>query len=68
MSKFEINRMTIELIRAILRFHSSFLLPMSKENNMQVPELHFFPLLVYEIYIEYPSCLFSTITCIQFFQ
>jgi hypothetical protein len=36
MSKFEINRMTIELIRAILRFRSSFLLPMSKENNIQI--------------------------------
>ena len=36
MSKFEINRMTIELIRAILRFHSSFLAPMSKENNIQI--------------------------------
>jgi hypothetical protein len=34
MSKFEINRMTIELIRAILRFRSSFLAPMSKENNL----------------------------------
>ena len=36
MSKFEINRMTIELIRAILRFRSSFLLPMSKENNIRI--------------------------------
>ena len=36
MSKFEINRMTIELIRAILRFRSSFLAPMSKENNIQI--------------------------------
>jgi hypothetical protein len=36
MLKFEINRMTIELIRAILRFRSSFLLPMSKENNIRI--------------------------------
>ena len=36
MLKFEINRMTIELIRAILRFRSSFLAPMSKENNIQI--------------------------------
>ena len=36
MSKFKINRMTIELIRAILRFRSSFLAPMSKENNIQL--------------------------------
>ena len=36
MSEFKINRMTIELIRAILRFRSSFLLPMSKENNIQI--------------------------------
>ena len=36
MSKFEINRMTIELIRAILRFRSSFLAPMLKEHNIQI--------------------------------
>ena len=36
MLKFEINRITKELIRAILRFRSSFLLPMSKENNIQI--------------------------------
>ena len=34
MSKFEINRM--KLIRAILRFRSSFLAPMSKENNIWI--------------------------------
>ena len=34
MLKFEINRMTIELIRAILRFRSSFLAPKLKENNI----------------------------------
>ena len=36
MSKFEKNRITIELIRAILRFRSSFLAPMSKENSIQI--------------------------------
>ena len=36
MSKFEINCMTIELIRAILNFRSSFLAPMSKENSIQI--------------------------------
>ena len=36
MSKFEINRMTIELIRAILRFRSSFLVPKRTENNIQI--------------------------------
>ena len=36
MSKFEINRMTKKLIRAILRFRSSFLAPMSKENIIQI--------------------------------
>jgi hypothetical protein len=35
MSKFEINRITKELIRAILRFRSSFLAPKLKENNIQ---------------------------------
>ena len=32
MSKFEINRITKESIRAILRFHSSFLAPKLKNN------------------------------------
>ncbi len=36
MSKFEINRMTKELIRAILRFRSSFLPPKREENNIQI--------------------------------
>ena len=36
MSKFEINRMTIELIRAILRFHFSFRPPTLYENNFQI--------------------------------
>ena len=36
MSKFEINRMTIELIRAILRFRSSFLPPKLSPNNIQI--------------------------------
>ena len=35
MSKFEINRITKELIRAILRFCSSILLPMSKSDSIQ---------------------------------
>ena len=34
MSKFEINCITIELIRAILRFHSSFLPPKLSPNNI----------------------------------
>ena len=36
MSKFEINCITIELIRAILRFHSSFLPPKREQNNIQI--------------------------------
>jgi hypothetical protein len=36
MSKFEINRITIELIRAILRFRSSFLPPKREQNNIQI--------------------------------
>ena len=36
MSKFEINRITIELIRAILRFHFSFRPPKLLPNNIQV--------------------------------
>jgi hypothetical protein len=34
MSKFEINRITIELIKAILRFRFSFLPPKREENNI----------------------------------
>jgi hypothetical protein len=34
MSKFEINRITLELIRAILRFRFSFLPPKRDENNI----------------------------------
>jgi hypothetical protein len=34
MSKFEINSITIELIRAILRFRFSFLPPKREENNI----------------------------------
>ena len=36
MSKFEINRMTIELIRAILRFRFSFRPPTTYKNNFQI--------------------------------
>ena len=36
MSKFEINRIIKELIKAILRFRSSFLAPKLKENNIQI--------------------------------
>ena len=36
MSKFEINRIIIELIRAILRFRSSFLPPKCAKNNIQI--------------------------------
>jgi hypothetical protein len=42
MSKFEINRITKELIRAILRFRSSFLAPTLKENNIQIQLLKMF--------------------------
>ena len=35
MSKFEINRIAIELIRAILRFCLSFLPPKREQNNIQ---------------------------------
>jgi hypothetical protein len=35
MSKFEINRITKELIRAILRFRSFFLPPKCTKNNIQ---------------------------------
>ena len=36
MSKFEINRITIELIRAILRFRFSFPPPTMYKNNFQI--------------------------------
>ena len=36
MSKFEINRITIELIRAILRFRFSFCPPKLLPNNIQI--------------------------------
>jgi hypothetical protein len=36
MSKFEINRITKELIRAILRFRASFLPPKLSPNNTQI--------------------------------
>ena len=36
MSKFEINRIIIELIRAILRFRFTSLLPKWQENNIQI--------------------------------
>ena len=36
MSKFEINRINIEEIRAILRFHFSFPHPTMYENNFQI--------------------------------
>ena len=36
MSKFEINRITKELIRAILRFCSSFRPPKCSQNNIQI--------------------------------
>ena len=36
MSKFEINRIIIELIRAILRFRSSFRPPKCSQNNIQI--------------------------------
>ena len=36
MSKFEINCITIELIRAILRFRFSFLPPKCSQNNIQI--------------------------------
>ena len=35
-SKFEINRITRKLIRAILRFRSSFLPPKCSQNNIQI--------------------------------
>jgi hypothetical protein len=39
MSKFEINRITIELIRAILRFRFTSLAPMSKFDSIPVAVL-----------------------------
>jgi hypothetical protein len=36
LSKFEINRITIKLIRAILRFHFSFRPPKLSPNNIQI--------------------------------
>ena len=36
MSKFKINRITRKLIRAILRFRSTFLPPKLKPNNIQI--------------------------------
>ena len=35
MSKFKLNHITIELIRAILRFRFSFLPPKREQNNIQ---------------------------------
>jgi hypothetical protein len=40
MSKFEINRITKELIRAILRFCFSFLPPKREKNNIQIYYLY----------------------------
>ena len=64
MSKFEINRITIELIRAILRFHFTSLAPLSKFDSIHnhfltAAQRHFSLLAYYQVALyapEFYSC------------